>query len=116
MLIGGNDLVERVSDLSCQTDPRARKTHSEITISHALEAGEYHREIKRFVVGFRFSVVLRERSYRFTRIGCNVVDGRSLHLWFSRNGEAAGESAFLPYGALTHLNVPGNFGASRFAG
>ena len=42
LLICGNDFVEGVGDLTAQSDPRPWKANREISLLHALKAGEDH--------------------------------------------------------------------------
>src|SRR6202171_6836439 len=47
LLVGGDDVIECVGNLSVQACPVTRKAYREIPVSHGLEAGEYHAEVGR---------------------------------------------------------------------
>ena len=42
LLVGGNDLVEGVGDLSGQSRPRAREPHGKISVAHRVQRSKNH--------------------------------------------------------------------------
>ncbi len=85
VLVGGNDFVERVGNFSGQPHPRARKSHREVAVAHALQAGQDDGEIQGSVRLFGFSVGLpivvlrRVGRNALAIIGRDFVECGSLH-------------------------------------
>src|SRR5580704_14003150 len=65
LLVGGDNLVESVSDFAGETRPRAREPYRKVSIAHGLEAGEDRREIS----GRRLSGCTRMPIVLFARLG-----------------------------------------------
>ena len=59
LLIGGDDLVESVGNLTFQTCPRTRQAHGEIAVTHGLETSENYRKAGTFRPGYVAAVTWR---------------------------------------------------------
>ncbi len=87
LLVGGDDVIERVGDLSLDADPSSGETHREIAVAHRLQRHEDNAQIGRgrCVPGMAPAIALYARlQFRAGAFRDYIFIG-SLHVQLQRN-------------------------------
>ena len=73
LLVGGNDLIERVRDLPFQPRPVTRQPHGKVAVAHGLQAREQDAQLGGGHSGMTIGMCLRSRVSGFLRGGSRVT-------------------------------------------